>query len=144
MNLPSFLRSWISNQIASILIVAGYRGGAEEVSGEVVQKFGERINVIVGTALKLNQIFGAEVTSSDLGLMLVPQGSRFNPAAAEDIGQEAGSQKKADLVLCSTEVGLNRTVRVSKGGKMEATILLKPKVALQSVTDGLPMWGIKR
>ena len=136
--MPSFLLPWISKDIAEVLIVAGYRRVAEEVTDEVAQKFGHRINAIVGTALRLNKILGGNITSCDLNLILVSQGSTFNPATAEDIGEGASPQKAADPVLCTTEVGLNRTVRDPKGGKME-TVLLKPKVALQSVTEGLPM-----
>ena len=121
------------------MMVAGYRGVVEEVTDEVVQKFGHRVRRIVETALRLNQIFGVEITSCDLGLMLVSPSSSFNPAIAEDIGEREGSRKRADLVLCTTEVGLNRTVRDLNGGKMEETVLLKAKVALQSVTEGLPM-----
>ena len=138
MDSVSFLLPLISKNIAEVLIVAGYRRVAEEVTDEVAQKFGHRIRAIVGTALRLNKIFGENITSCDLNLMLVSEGSPFNPATAEDIGEGASPQKTADLVLCTTDVGLNRSVRDSKGGKME-TVLLKPKVALQSVTEVLPM-----
>ena len=138
MDSVSFLLPLISKNIAEVLIVAGYRRVAEEVTDEVAQKFGHRIRAIVGTALRLNKIFGENITSCDLNLMLVSEGSPFNPATAEDIGEGASPQKTADLVLCTTDVGLNRSVRDSKGGKME-TVLLKPKVALQSVTEGLRM-----
>ena len=138
MDLPSFLLPWISKTIAEVLIIAGYRRVAEEVTDEVAEKFGHRIRAIVGTALRLNKILGENITSCDLNLTLVSQGSTFNPATAEDIGEGASPQKAADPVLCTTEVGLNRSVRDPKGGKME-TVLLKPKVALQSVTEGLPM-----
>ena len=139
MDLVSFLLPLISKNIAEVLIVAGYRRVAEEVTDEVADKFGHRIRVIVGTALRFNKIFGENITSCDLNLMLVSQGSPFDPATAEDIGEGASPQTAADPVLCTTEVGLNRTVRDSKGGKMEESVLLKPKVALQSVTEGLPM-----
>ena len=139
MDLPSFLLPRISKNIAEVLIVAGYRRVAEEVTDEVAEKFGHRIRAIVGTVLRLNKIFGENITSCDFNLTLVSQGSQFNPATAEDIGEGSSPQKAADPVLCTTEVGLNRTVRDSKGGKMEETVLLKPKVALQSVTEGLPM-----
>ena len=139
MDLVSFLLPLISKNIAEVLIVAGYRRVAEEVTDEVADKFGHRIRVIVGTALRFNKIFGENITSCDLNLMLVSQGSLFDPATAEDIGEGASPQRAADPVLCTTEVGLNRTVRDSKGGKMEESVLLKPKVALQSVTEGLPM-----
>ena len=139
MDLVSFLLPLISKSIAEVLIVAGYRRVAEEVTDEVAEKFCHRIRAIVGTALRSNKIFGENITSCDLNLMLVSEGSPLNPATAEDIGEGASPQKAADSVLCTTEVGLNRTVRASKGGKMEESVLLKPKVALQSVTEGLPM-----
>lgn len=95
--------------------------------------------MIVSTALHLNRIFGEEITSCDLGTVRVSTGSPFDPATAEDIGGEVGSRKAADVVLCTTEVGLIRTARDAKGAKVEETLLLKPKVALQSVAVGLPI-----
>ena len=139
MDLPSFLLPFISTTIAQVLVIAGYRRVVEEVTSEVTQKFGHRIKAIAETAFRLNQTFGAEVTSCDLELVVVFEGSPFNPETTEDIGEGTNSQERADLVLCTTEVGLQRTVRDSKGGKMQETVLLKPKVALRSVTEGLPM-----
>ena len=140
MDLVSFLLPLISKSIAEVLIVAGYRRVAEEVTDEVAEKFGHRIRAIVGTALRFNKIFKENITSCNLNLMLISEGSPFNPATAEGIGEGASPQKTADYVLCTTEVGLNRTIRDSKGGKMEESVLLKPKVTLQSVTEVLLMW----
>ena len=99
MDLVSFLLPLISKNIAEVLIVAGYRRVAEEVTDEVAQKFGHRIRAIVKTALRFNKIFRENITSCDLKLMLVSQGSQFNPETAEDIGRER--VRRRQLILCS-------------------------------------------
>ena len=69
---------------------------------------------------------------------------RFSvPATAEDIGEGASPQKTADLVLCTTDVGLNRSVRDSKGGKMEMNLYRRldlPYISPHS--DFISLFGI--
>lgn len=137
LDLSTMLRSWIAENIASILIVAGYNETAPRATEEVARRFGERINVIGGTALRLNQIFGAEITSSDLRAISITERSQFDPKVADDIGGVV-SGKTTEYVLCTTEIGLARTVKESKEDRIEETVLVKPKVALRSVADGLP------
>jgi hypothetical protein len=57
----------------------------------------------------------------------------------EDINDEEGLKGSVEHVLCTTDLGLQRVVRSSKEGEPErqTSMLLKPKVALESMIEGL-------
>ena len=125
----------VVHDLVNVLITAGYRGHRQEVVEMVSGKFGDKIRAIKKASLRLSQVVREEVTSSDLEPKWVSPDTSFDPSAMEDIGGEQPEvrRQQSDRVLCITEMGLLRVV----GRMKETKILLKPKVALESVTDSM-------
>ncbi|KAH7883406.1 hypothetical protein F5I97DRAFT_1815960 [Phlebopus sp. FC_14] len=136
-DLHSTMVAHISDTLVIIMVAAGCTKTYEEAYREFAQKFGERISNIVKMAIRLNKAMGEEVTSADLWPTHAPAGEQFDGSNMEDFeGQEAQNR---NAVLCTTALGLQRSERVTVGENFEfkTTILLKPKVALESVAEGL-------
>jgi hypothetical protein len=125
--------------LVDILISGGYPGRCQEVHEMVLAKFCDRIKAISKVSLRLNQVFKEEIISSDLELQRPQPTTAFDPSGMEDIGGEPVLRQQADRVLCTTEMGLRRVVRQTKENQswLDSTLLLKPKVALESVADSM-------
>jgi hypothetical protein len=102
------------------------------------------MSTVIGLIMRLRRALGEEITSGDLEVVWTPCNYEFDPVTMEDIsGQEivqSGQDGKGDRVLCTTELGLQRSVRDGpKGGEgsWRTTNLLKSKVALESVAEGM-------
>jgi hypothetical protein len=121
------------NSVADVLVMAGYR----KYRQKVVQVISGKFKAINKVSFRLNQAPGEEITSSDLRPVWVSPNLSFDPAGMEDIGGEQDRRQQSDRVLCTTEMGLRRVGRQTKENRSwpETTFLLKPKVALESVTD---------
>jgi len=90
--------------------------------------------------MRVNKIIGEDVTSGDLEILAVPPGTAFDPSSMEDVYNEGALTRSGGTrVLCTTDLGLRKKVRVGTTGEREkqwaVIILLKPKVALESVVD---------
>jgi hypothetical protein len=140
------LASWqsvIVNAVANILTAAGCTEDLPQVREELRSRFNDRISTIIGLTMRLRQTLSEEITSADLDVVWIPHDFRFDPATMEDDnGQDIARKGKdqIDCVLCTTELGLQRSVSVgAKDGRRswQQTNLLKSKVALQSVTEGM-------
>ena len=95
-------------------------------------KFSNSIKTITNLAFRLNQTIGEQVTSSDLEVMCVRGDVAFFPEDMEDIGGDYAST--ADRVLCTTDLGLKQGSREANGNRKKV-LLLKPKVALESLMN---------
>lgn len=135
--ISTILGHHIARNIAHILITAGQNGSSQSISRTILERYGERLDVITTAALDLNRVMGEDVASCDLEAICVPEGIEFDDEDMDAIEEEEG---EGELVLCTTELGLKRVVK--KGheheAKWEVTALLKPKVALENIADGLP------
>ncbi|KAF8840355.1 hypothetical protein BDN67DRAFT_903694 [Paxillus ammoniavirescens] len=137
-DLHSTMVAHISDTLVVILVAAGCTKNYEEAYRHFTQKFGERISNIVKMASRLNKAMGEEVTSADLWPSHATTGERFAGATMEDFeGQDENEDGKT--VLCTTALGLQRSEKVTQGDTVEfkTATLLKPKVALDSVAEGL-------
>ncbi|KIM86829.1 hypothetical protein PILCRDRAFT_4707 [Piloderma croceum F 1598] len=134
----------VVNDLVDILIIAGYRRHHQEGFEMVSRKFGDKIKAINKASFRLNQVLKEEIISSDLEPVWVSPNISFDPAGMEDFGGEQVRQQQSDRVLCITEMGLQRVVRQIKENRSrpETTLLLKPKVALESVTDSMSKRGM--
>lgn len=141
MDLPSYLGPFVARSLADVLLAAGCRGNSQNLSETILGMFGERVKIITTLALRINQVFGTEVTSCDFETVCFPDDILFDPLTMDDINGGRGSPKRVDHVLCTTELGLRRVARETKGERiwLDTMILLKPKVALHSVTDGMSL-----
>jgi len=137
-DLHSTMVAHISDTLVVILVAAGCTKNYEEAYRHFTQKFGERISNIVKMASRLNKAMGEEVTSADLWPTHATTSEKFAGATMEDFeGQDENEDGKT--VLCTTALGLQRSEKVTQGDTFEykTATLLKPKVALDSVAEGL-------
>lgn len=122
----------------NILLTAGAHQSQRELHDFIASKFAERIGIIVKSAQGLRKAIGEDVTSCDFEVVFVPQDRLFDPSKMDDTfasGFEKG-RGNPEPVLCTTDLGLARSAKVpGKVGEWEQTILLRPKIALQSGID---------
>ena len=141
------LASWQSGMVdvlAHILTAAGCTPDLPQVHELLQSKFSDRMSTIIRLTMRLRQALGEEITSADLGVVWIPHDSIFDPASMEDDGGQdtarKGKDQQANCVLCTTELGLQRSAWVGmKDGerRWQQTNLLKSKVALQSIAEGM-------
>ncbi|KZP05602.1 hypothetical protein FIBSPDRAFT_842873 [Athelia psychrophila] len=129
------IRKIVCSGLADVLISAKCQINPSGVIEALTGKFGDRIYAIIDAALNINRILGEEITSGDFDIVTWQGGVKFDPTAMEDAASDDGSYDEKSIVLCTTEMGLRRESWEVKGGQraQEITLLLKPKVALESV-----------
>jgi hypothetical protein len=121
-----------------VLITAGHRDTRARLAAALESRFGEALKRIAQVALRLRKAIGEDITSGDIAAFCVQGGAVFDPAKMEDgHGDGPGHGGETSRVLCATHLGLRRAERVSRGGErvVEERVILKPKVALQSLLD---------
>ena len=138
-DVSSILVPHLIDTIVDILLVAGLRATQEYIRAEVSNTFGNKLTVIVRLALGLNWVIGREVTSCDLEPTSVLWETEYNPDEMVDVNEEEVSH--LEHVLCTTDLGLQRIVKTGKDAEgpkaYQTTVLLKPKVALESTVESL-------
>ncbi|KAF8131993.1 hypothetical protein EV363DRAFT_1431287 [Boletus edulis] len=141
-DLHATMVSHISDTLVIILVASGCTKSYEEAYRLFTQKFGERISNIVKMASRLNKAMGEEVTSADLWPTNAIMGDKFDGATMDNF-ETQGEDSEGKTILCTTALGLQRSEKVMQGNAVEFknTILLKPKVALESVADALDRDG---
>ncbi|KZP28393.1 hypothetical protein FIBSPDRAFT_729236 [Athelia psychrophila] len=142
----SGIRKHVCGGLADILISAKCQSSPLGVVEALTSRFGERIYAIIDTALNIKRILGEEITSGDFEIVTCQAGVTFDPTSMEDAASDDASYDKTSIVLCTTEMGLRRESWEVKGGQraQEITLLLKPKVALDSVLAQISSAGDTR
>jgi hypothetical protein len=142
--ISSSLQSVIMEHLSHILVKAGCTADLPTIQEGLRSRFNDRMSVIADSTMRIHQALGEEITSADLEVIWISSGLLFDPATMEDdSGQNTGgdgNDQQNDGILCTTALGLQLLVRASsKDDKRsgQKTNLLKPKVTLQSVTDGM-------
>ena len=125
--------SFMVQPLVAVLIAAGHRDTRARLSETLQSKFGEAFKRIAQVALRLRKAIGEDITSGDIATFCVPGNAVFDPAKMDD-GHGHGAGGEAGRVLCTTHLGLRREERVREW-VVEETVILKPKVALQSLLD---------
>jgi hypothetical protein len=140
-DVSSSLVPHIADSLVDILLVAGLRATSEQIHDVVMTTFGEKLTTIVRLALGLNWVIGKEITSADLDPITIKNKEVFDPATMVDVNGEGERKVEGgtvvEHVLCTTDLGLQRVAKLSKEGETpwQTTLLLKPKVALESVME---------
>jgi len=132
----------IADTLVDVLLVAGLKSTHEQIHEVVMSTFGEKLTIVVRAALALNWVIGKDITSADLEPITVLWETEFDPALMEDVnGSDSGGGLKVGVehVLCTTDLGLQRVVKSKEEGEpvWQTNMLLKPKVALESMIEGL-------
>ena len=140
--LHSWITNMLSNTLVSIIITAGCAKNYADAHHQFMQSFGEQVFNVVKIAVRLNKVMGEDVVSTDLVPFSATAGNKFDSGTMEDFAGQA-YQQAGKFVLCTTALGVYRSDKIMVGDSFELkTIILKrPKVALESVADGLKHWG---
>ncbi|KAI0310588.1 hypothetical protein OF83DRAFT_1020269, partial [Amylostereum chailletii] len=127
----SAAHTFVTN-ITYITALAGFASASDAVEARLTSSIGDKLREIAAMALKLNKIIGEEITSSAMSLTIVNPGSPFD-AAEMGVGDgDEGSSGDGTCVLCTTGLGLERRVK-KEDREVETTVLMKPKVMLESI-----------
>jgi len=132
--LCSAITSKIITGLADILIAAGCIVLRLPLC-DIMKKFSPKILLLVESSLRINKIIGC---NGDWGLdaVVIKPGAAFDSTcmdnAYDDGVDYTGSVE--NRVLCPTDIGL---LQRSKGANAGVRVLLKPKIALESVVDDL-------
>jgi hypothetical protein len=129
--------------LSDILLAAGCTASKSDIVSGLSSKFTDKISLLVSLAIRVNKIIGEDVTSGDFEVLAVPPATAFDGATMEDSYDDASSPSARGgtmpKVLCATDLGLRKKTRVGMVGEKEKQweikMLLKPKVALESVVD---------
>ncbi|KAH7929505.1 hypothetical protein BV22DRAFT_1002424 [Leucogyrophana mollusca] len=135
----------IVSGLADILLAAGCSAPVEELREALKKRFNEKIAVMVELAMRINRVIGEDVTSGNLEVVAISSAAPFDKATMEDAYEDGRADLKAsdnNRVLCPTDLGLRRLTRISTIGQSqwEEKLLLRPKVALESVVDNVDDW----
>ena len=136
--LHSRLTDRLSITLVTIIIAAGCAKNHADAHRQFMQSVGEQVFNVVKMAVRLNKVMGEEVVSADLVPVSATAGNKFDSSTMEDFAGQV-DQQAGKLVLCTTALGVYRSDKAMVGDSFELkTIVLKrPKVALESVADGL-------
>ncbi|KZP20067.1 hypothetical protein FIBSPDRAFT_1045132 [Athelia psychrophila] len=140
------IRNFVCAGLADVLISAKCQLSPPGVVEALTGRFRDNIYAIIDAALNINRILGEEITSGDFEIVTCQAGATFDPGSMEDTASDDPSYGKKSIVLCTTEMGLIKEWREVKGGQRakETTVLLKPKVALESVLAQISSAGETR
>ncbi|KAG8220565.1 hypothetical protein J3R82DRAFT_3298 [Butyriboletus roseoflavus] len=131
----------IFSGLSDILLTAGCTAPKSDITSALSSKFAEKLSFLVSLAMRVNKIVGEDVTSGDFEVMAVLPATAFDLMTMDDSYDDGGSAKAREntmsKVLCATDLGLRKKTRVGMTGEKqwETKVLLKPKVALESVMD---------
>lgn len=117
------------------MLVAGCDGTRLQLCDALKQKFSEKISLLAKSGMRINKLI---INSLDRGLdvVVIKPATVFDSTCMDD-GYDDGERDKNtanNRVLCPTDIGL---LQRSKGLNGGVRILLKPKIALESVVDNL-------
>ncbi|KAI0375974.1 hypothetical protein BV20DRAFT_932539 [Pilatotrama ljubarskyi] len=131
---PGFAHQ-LAERIADLLTVAG----ASTTTDSIYGLYQQNLETIVRTALELQRIIGEEVISCDYEVLIAQFDDVFDAEQMEDIysGEVAvaGAPGMVPRVLSTADLGLRRVEKVagSADGEVACTMLLKPKVVLDTI-----------
>jgi hypothetical protein len=128
-----FLPEIVSN-IIDVATISGVKKSRSEFN-EMMRTFRDRLKNIKRKTTRLNRALLEEITSADMEALYVYPKDDFDPAIMDDANAVTASDNHAitGQVLCMTDLGLRRYVKISSNGEKpewEKTILLKAKVVL--------------
>jgi hypothetical protein len=136
----------LSEAIVDVLVAAGCRQSTRaQVRNQLAERFNQKMTIIARMALHLNEIIGEQITSCELKAISMPYGVAFNSSTMEDgydDGRWNGLVSESPHILGTTELGLQKEVRDYIGG-WQREVLTKPKVALESATNGMQMRDVR-
>ncbi|EPQ55241.1 hypothetical protein GLOTRDRAFT_129527 [Gloeophyllum trabeum ATCC 11539] len=147
------LITYLVKRLVDVLLVAGCNSYKEpQVHEMITNVYGDRLDNLVRLALGLNRLVGVDALNCDYEPVWTRPNVAFNPVWMEDmdgkgIDGSPGDHRALDeptviRVLCTTGLGLRKKVKAAgrqrRGSRSElrSMLVLKPKVALETLLDG--------
>ena len=128
----------MAHGFASIALTAGVKDSFDAIFERIMANFGERIGVVMKTAQRLNKGVGEGVTSCDLEAFYIAPNVLYSADTMADALGPTTTVNTGETILCTTDLGLVRAEKVSGSiGDWHESVLLKPKVVLQSGLSGI-------
>lgn len=125
--------------LGDILLTTGCTAPKLDITSALTSKFAEKLSFLASLAMRVNKIVGEDVTSGDFEVLAIPPATAFDVTTMEDSYDDGRSAKANNIskVLCATDLGLRKKTRVGMTGERqwETKVLLKPKVALESIVE---------
>ncbi|PFH47367.1 hypothetical protein AMATHDRAFT_50360 [Amanita thiersii Skay4041] len=133
------LAMFFLDAFVNILITAGVKDGRERICEEIESRFSSEIENIVKKSQELNKAIGEDVTSCELEILYMEPDHVFDESIMEDTFQDQtkDTTQEPEGVLCTTDLGLIRHEKTTGGDGWQNTILIKPKIVLQSKLDAI-------
>ncbi|KAG6816744.1 hypothetical protein H0H87_003333 [Tephrocybe sp. NHM501043] len=121
----------------NILLVADASRTHGELQKAIETRFVEHVSIIVQGAQRLRKAIGEEITFCDFEIIFVNHDTPFSPALMDDAFAAAFEKGREDqeLVLCTTELGLEKFEKRADKGGWDDTVIMRPKIALKSGID---------
>jgi hypothetical protein len=114
--------------IANILTLAGCIGDTAHLRDAISTRFSAELNIILERALRVKKVIRISVRSCDLDAVSVAPDIEFNEATMGDEFEASYPRNgEMDHVLCGTDLGLERSIKVDEE-TFERRTLRKPKV----------------
>ncbi|CAA7260335.1 unnamed protein product [Cyclocybe aegerita] len=123
---------------SNIIVTAGLKESPATVHERIMTSFGDRIRMAMKHAQNMNKKIGEGITSCDLEVLYIVPEIPFNPNMMEDAIGSTSITNNHESVVCTTDLGLARTEKLSGTiGQWNEAVLLKPKVVLPSGLVGI-------
>ncbi|OJA20120.1 hypothetical protein AZE42_04093 [Rhizopogon vesiculosus] len=131
--------SYIAGRFANIMLAAGCSASPDVLRASAEKKLSDRIVLLFKLATQLKKIIMEEITSTDLRTVTISGGVVYSAEVMEDAYVDGDPAPSGVRVLCTTNLGLNRTTRLATSGETQwdNKLLLKPKVALETVVNSM-------
>jgi hypothetical protein len=129
----------LAGRFANIMLAAGCSAPLDVIAASAENKMSDRIALLFNLATKLKKIVMEEITSADLTTITISGGVVYSAKEMEDAYIDGDPATGGVRVLCTTDLGLKRITRLatSGGGQWDIKMLIKPKVALETVVNSM-------
>lgn len=130
---------FLAGRFANIMLAAGCSASPDALRASAEKKLSDRIVLLFKMATQLKKIVMEEITSADLRTVIVSGGVVYSAEEMEDAYVDGDPATDGVRVLCTTDLGLSRTTKLATSGEKQwdNKLLLKPKVALETVVDSM-------
>ncbi|KAF8177811.1 hypothetical protein K438DRAFT_1845320 [Mycena galopus ATCC 62051] len=132
------LASSLVETVFDVMVSAGWKMRDYPSSSRafIRNQFDPQITAIVKYSLQLRATIGEEIVSEDLEVAYVEPNHIFDKQSMEDTdavpGRVEGRGRMRDLVVCTTDIGIQKRENRCDSEPEEKRLLLCPKVVLQS------------
>ena len=128
---PDALTSVTVAGLSDIVVAAGCAASLSTARSKVSPQFGDKVASIISIAGQFSKMIG-EVVSADFEVLVVRPDQMFEETTMEEDGQGVpDGTATGQKVLCSTQLGMTKRVRMESGEKGRLMVM-KTRVILEA------------